>query len=125
MNIPTQFTFDENDEKAAELLYKLGMPKNIAKTLIFISNVDECQSVDIEHWTRLRQPEVSVATQELQSLGWIAEREIRKQGKGRPIKVYKSNIDISMILKILEEKKVDEFEKSKSYIERLENLLIR
>jgi len=123
MNITTPFKFNEDDEKAAELLYKLGLPKNIAKTLIYISHVDECQSVDIEHGALLRQPEVSIATQELQTLGWISEREIRKKGKGRPIKVFKSNIDISMVLKILEEKKIDEFEKSKSYILELENLL--
>jgi len=66
---------DENDERAVELFTDLGMPKNLAKTLVYISQCEECRSADVEQGADLRQPEVSVAMQELRKKGW-AKKEI-------------------------------------------------
>ena len=43
-NIPK---LDEKDEAAVGLFVKLGMPKNVAKTLLYISQVETCCSSDI------------------------------------------------------------------------------
>ena len=59
---------DEKDDKAVELFAELGMPKNLAKTLMYISQVDECKSADVEQGADLRQPEVSVAMQEMRRM---------------------------------------------------------
>jgi len=123
MKVTHPYDFNEDDEQSAELFFKLGIPKNLAKTLIFISRVGECQSMDIEHGAQLRQPEVSMATQELQTRGWIVKRDIKGEGKGRPSQVFKKALDISTILKNLEQEKLKEFEESKMYITKLENLL--
>ena len=40
--------FDENDEKAVRLFTDLGMPRNLAKTLMYICQVEECKSADVE-----------------------------------------------------------------------------
>jgi len=123
MGLTNNYLFNNEDEKAAELFFKLGVPKHIAKSLIFISNANECQSRDIEHGANLRQPEVSMATQELQTRGWIVKREIRRKGKGRPIQVFRTALNISIILDSLEEEKIEEFEKSKIHVAELKDIL--
>ena len=72
------YTFDQNDKKIIQLFTELGMPKNLAKTIMYVSQVDECKSADIEQGANLRQPEVSIAMQELHRQGWIKKRDIKK-----------------------------------------------
>lgn len=75
---------DENENKAVQLFSELGMPKNLAKTLLYISQVDECRSADVEQGADLRQPEVSVAMQELRRRGWAKKRDEKKKEKEDP-----------------------------------------
>ena len=60
-----RIVLDKTDKKAVKLLREIGMPKNIAGTLMYLSHVDECYSVDIENGVNLRQSEVSIAMREL------------------------------------------------------------
>src|SRR3972149_736438 len=76
------------DESLVDLLIRTGMSKNIAKTLVFLSKRDETTSVEIEKATGLRQPEVSIAMQELRRRRWVEKRDIKKEGKGRPVHAY-------------------------------------
>ncbi|HEC89753.1 MAG TPA: ArsR family transcriptional regulator, partial [Thermoplasmatales archaeon] len=80
---------DEKDEKAVDIFTDLGMPRNLAKTLLYVSQFDECRSADIEQGADLRQPEVSVAMQELRRRGWVEKRDLKKKGKGRPVHIYR------------------------------------
>lgn len=81
--------FSRKDEKLAELLQKAGLPKNVAKTLAYMRKRREVTSVEIEKNTTLRQPEVSIAMQWLRKRGWVIKREIKKEGKGRPVHGYR------------------------------------
>ena len=89
MKRKNSFVLDEKDDKAVLLFSELGMPKNLAKTLMYISQVDECRSADVEQGADLRQPEVSVAMQEMRRRGWAKKRDLKKKGKGRPVHIYK------------------------------------
>src|SRR3989304_248167 len=73
------------DETLVDLLIETGLSRNIAKTLVFLSKRDETTSVEIEKATGLRQPEVSIAMQELRRRKWVDKRDIKKEGKGRPV----------------------------------------
>ena len=84
------------------------MPKNIAKTLMYICQVDECKSTDIEQAADLRQPEVSVAMQDLRKRGWVEKHDLKKQGKGRPIHLYSPTVTLDNILNSFEEEKLAE-----------------
>ena len=117
------YVLDENDNKAVEIFTKLGMPKNIAKTLLYIHQFDECRSADIERGIDLRQPEVNVAMRELKKRGWIKKRNLKKKGKGRPVHIYKHSMQLSEILKIFEQEKLKEFEDIKKDIAELKNLI--
>ena len=104
------YKLDKQDEKVIHLFAELGMPKNLAKTLMYISQVDECRSAEIEHGANLRQPEVSVAMQELEKKGWIRKRYLKKEGKGRPVHIYKLTSPIDNIVKNFERQKTEEID---------------
>ena len=56
MKQKNSLVLDEKDDKAVQLFVKLGMPKNLAKTLLYISQFDECKCTDVEQGADLRQP---------------------------------------------------------------------
>ena len=117
------FVLDEKDAKAAQLLEGLGMPKNLAKTLLYTYQVEECRSADVEQGADLRQPEVSVAMQELRRRGWIQKLEVKKEGKGRPVHIYKQSMQLSEIMNDFEQEKLKEIEDIKKDISELKNLI--
>ena len=90
------YMLDEDDDKAIQLFVKLGMPKNLAKALLFVSQFDECKCTDVEQGTNLRQPAVHV---------------------------YRSAADLSEILKVVELEKLKEVEAVKNDISELKTII--
>ena len=123
MKQKNSFVLDDDDIKAVELFTELGMPRNLAKTLMYVSQVNECRSSEIEQGADLRQPEVSVAMQELRRRGWIQKRDLKKEGKGRPIHIYKSTADLTNILKNFEQEKLKEVETVENNLTDLKGLI--
>ena len=119
------YVLDEKDDKAVQLFTELGMPKNLAKTLMYISQFDECKCAAVEQGADLRQPEVSIAMQELRRRGWVKKRDLNKKGKGRPVHIYKPTTNISEIMKAFEQEKLKEVETIKNDITELKNLIQR
>ena len=117
------YKLTKQDEKVVNIFTELGMPKNLAKTLTYISQVDECRSAEVEQGADLRQPEVSVAMQELKKKGWIDKRDLKKEGKGRPIYIYKLTSPLDNIISSFEQEKLQEIEMVKRDINELKNLL--
>ena len=118
------YEFTSQDEKIIKVFTQLGMPKNLAKTLMYISQVEECRSAEIEREARLRQPEVSVAMQELQRRGWIKKRDLKKKGKGRPVHIYRLTSPIDDIVKSFEDKKIKEINHIKNDLTELKKLIL-
>lgn len=119
------FVLDGKDDKAVKLFTELGMPKNLAKTLMYISQVPECRSADVEQGADLRQPEVSVAMQSLRRRGWAKKRDLKKKGKGRPVHIYKMTKSLPQILKSFEKEKMKQVETIRSDLGELDNLIQR
>ena len=124
MKRKNSLVLDEKDDKAVQLFTELGMPKNLAKTLMYISQVDECKCADVEQSADLRQPEVSIAMQELRRRGWIKKRDLNKKGKGRPVHIYKPTTQLSEILNAFEQEKLKEVETIKNDISELKNIIV-
>ena len=123
MKAKNLFVLDEKDDKAVQLFTNLGMPRNLAKTIMYLSQIDECRSADVEQVANLRQPEVSVAMQELRRRGWVAKQDIKGKGKGRPVHVYKPIVQLSEIMKNIEQEKLREFETVENNISELKNII--
>ena len=117
------YKMNKQDKRAVDLFAELGMPKNLAKTLLYVSQVEECRSVDIEQETRLRQPEVSIAMQQLMKNGWISKRTLKKKGKGRPIHIYKLDSSLDKIMKSFEGQKTKEMDTIKKDLSELKGLI--
>ncbi len=117
------YRLNSQDEKIVRVFSDLGMPKNLAKTLMYISQTEECRSAEIEHGANLRQPEVSVAMQVLQQKGWIAKRDLKKKGKGRPVHLYKLTSPINNIIKNFEKEKLKQIDNIKNDLEELKSLV--
>ncbi len=117
------YQFNSQDEKIIKVFSELGMSRNLAKTLMYISQVDECRSAEIEHDANLRQPEVSVAMQQLQKKGWVSRRDLKKKGKGRPVHLYKLTSSIDKIVNTFEKEKVKEIESVRKDLAELKNLI--
>ncbi len=94
---------NKNDEKLAEILQKVGLSRNVARTLAYMHGRDEVTSIQIEKATGLRQPEVSIAMKWLKKKGWVVKRDIKKEGKGRPVHGYRLAKPFPEILKEIEE----------------------
>ncbi|UCD13358.1 MAG: ArsR family transcriptional regulator [Thermoplasmatales archaeon] len=117
------YMLGKEDDKAVQLFARLGMPKNMAKTLLYLSQVPECKSADIEQFANMRQPEVSVAMQELRKRGWAKKRDLKKKGKGRPVHIYEPAMDLSKVWKAFEQEKLKEVEAVKNDISELKNII--
>ena len=117
------YTLDNEDDKIIQLFVKLGMPKNLVKTLICISQFDEFKGADVEQRADLRQPEVSIAMQELQRRGWAKKRDEKKKGKGRPVHIYTITADLPEIMTTFEQEKLQEVESIKKGISELKSIV--
>ena len=117
------YRINPQDKKILRLFIELGIPKNLAKTLLYLSQIDECNSIDIEHETKQRQPEVSLATQELIKKGWIKKRDLRKKRKGRPAQIYKLACTLEEIITKIEKEKTKEIEAVKKDLSALKELI--
>lgn len=122
MKSKISYVLDEKDTKAVQLFTNLGMPRNLAKTLMYISQVDECRSIDVEHGADLRQPELCVSMQELRRRGWAEKRDMKKKGKGRPVHVYKLTKPLDVIMKGFEKEKIQEVKTIEKNLQSLKEL---
>src|SRR5512138_3321759 len=115
--------FTEKEEEFVSLLIDIGTRKNVAQVLVFLANIPEATSRDIERGTDLRQPEVSVAMNYLVHLGWVAVRESRAESIGRPMKIYELARPISGIMDSIETQKRKEANNKLALIAKLREYL--
>jgi len=113
---------DEKDQEFVEALRSLNVPRGVAALITYLANVNEANSREIEMGTNLRQPEVSIGMRTLRHNNWIEEREVKTDGKGRPMKVYKLNVPIEKIIQHYEDEKNNETAKTMQAIQRLKEI---
>ncbi len=123
MSTGKTYRLTNQDKKIIKVFSDLGMPHNLAKTLMYISQVDECRSAEIEHGANLRQPEVSVSIQELHRRGWITKKDLKKKGKGRPVHIYKLTSSFDNIIENFEKQKTKEINVIRNDLKDLKNLI--
>jgi len=113
---------DERDHDTIEALRTVGVKRNVATIIVYLKDLGEVAARDIEKGSGLRQPEVSIAMRTLREKGWIAERDIKNEGRGRPMKLYKLTVPIDDIIGHYEEKKRNESSRAMQSIQRLKEI---
>ena len=113
---------DENDLEFIEALRNLKVPRNVASLITYLANTNEATSREIEVGTNLRQPEVSIGMRALRQNNWVEQRNIKAEGKGRPMIVYKLNVPLETIIQHYEEEKSRELARTSEAIQKLKDL---
>ena len=105
-----------------QALRNLGIKRNEARLITYLTEVEEVSSKDIEVATGMRQPEVSIAMRALRERNWIAESEIKGEGKGRPLKIYALRPTIDEVIGHYEAEKARESSQAMEAIRKLKEL---
>lgn len=111
----------EANDKLAKYLIISDIPRSVAYTLVYIRDKGEITSVEIERETGLRQPEVSIAMQWLRRKGWINKRNMKKEGKGRPIHGYRLSKSFNEILEEIIQELTNKINEINSNIDQLKS----
>jgi predicted transcriptional regulator len=111
--------FTDHEEEFVNLLIEIGMRRTVAKVLVFLANIDEATSRDIERGTDLRQPEVSIAMNYMYERDWLKSRESIAMSKGRPVKIYTLSKPIAKIMDNVEQEKKEEARKRLELVKKL------
>jgi len=82
-------TLTEEANKLAKILIVSNIPRSVAYTLVYTRGKEEVTSIEIE---------MSIAMQWLRRRGWINKRNMKKEGKGRPVHGYRLSKDFDEIL---------------------------
>lgn len=122
MKRESQLVLDDRDLAMVELLVQLGLARNPAQVLVFLAQVDEALSQQIEQGAGMRQPEVSVAVRELRRRGWVAKRDVPTEGKGRPMHCYRLEVPFGRVVDRLEEQVRAQAREALERVERLRGM---
>jgi len=113
---------DDKDMEFIMALRNLRVPRSVATLITFLANANEATSREIEMGTSMRQPEVSIGMRGLRQNNWIEEHEVKREGKGRPTKVYKLSVSLDEIVRHYEEQKSEEAAQTMQAIQRLKEI---
>lgn len=114
----------DDSHEFADLLHSLGVQRNVAKLVTYLTVAGESTSRDIERGSGLRQPEVSIAMRTLRLNNWIREWEVKStEGKGRPCKAYALSTPIDEIIGSIEQERRRESASTMESIQKLRDLV--
>lgn len=102
MEEETKLVLDDGDREIVDLLVDLGLSRNPAKAVVYLAQIDEAISRQVEEGADMRQPEVSQTMRELRRRGWVAKRDVPREGKGRPLHSYRLDVTFEAILDEIE-----------------------
>ena len=122
MGLRLRTQLDEKDLEIIDALRSVDVPRNTATLITFLANVSEANSREIEMATDLRQPEVSIAMRTLRNNNWVEEREVKTEGKGRPMKIYTLSVPFEEIIKHYGDMKNSETARTMQAIQRLKEI---
>ena len=113
------YLLDQKDEKAIAILEKFGIAKTTARALMYVTQVDECRSVDIEQGADLREPEVCRAMKDLLRRGWVKKSQQKNHRKGRPQYIYKALYRFHDLVESFEREKIQEIKNEQRVLSAL------
>jgi predicted transcriptional regulator len=111
----------KKEEELVNLLFGIGIKRNVAKVLVFLAKTPTVTSRAIDRGTDLRHLEVATVMQYLKKQGWIKSQENKVRSKGRPVKIYELAKPIPEIVNGIEKEKIKEANDQLQLIQKLRN----
>ena len=113
--------FAEKEEELVNLLFELGIKRNVAKVLVFLVKTPMVTSREIVQGTVLRHFEVVAVMQYLKKQGWIKSLDNKAKNKGKQGKIYELTKPISEIVNSIEKEKIKKANDQLQLIQKLRN----
>lgn len=120
-NMILQFT--DMDLEITEILASVGLKSNEARVLVVLFKGYDLTSREIERLVDLRQPEVSIAINQLIDRRWAQVSSLITEKKGRPVKVYSLTVSIDTILDQIESQIEGDYRSQMEIIERVRSMV--
>jgi predicted transcriptional regulator len=123
MELNSNMQFSENDLEISEILTDVGLKNNEARVLVVLFKGYDLTSREIERIVDLRQPEVSIAINQLIDRKWAQVTSLITEKKGRPVKVYSLSRSVDTIIDQIEEQIEGEYRGQLDIIERVRSMV--
>ena len=123
MDTQTIQLFTEKEEAFVNLLLGTGMKRYPARVLVYLANIREATSRDIERGADLRQPEVCIGIKFLEGRGWISHRQIPSQKKGRPLTTFSLAVPVGDIVGVIEKETKAEADRQMETMEKVRGMV--
>jgi predicted transcriptional regulator len=111
----------EKEEELANLLFGIGIKRNVARVLVFLAKTPTVSSRAIDQGTDLSHLEVATVMQYLKKQGWIKSQKDKVRSNGRPVKIYELAKPISEIVDGIEKEKIKKANDQLQLIQKLRN----
>ena len=105
-----------------QLLSSIGVEANTANVMVQLQIMGSLTSSDLQKICNLRQPDISVAINQLNRLNLIEIVTNPKQGRGRPSHTYKLAVELTDALKPFREQAESQLEILQSHISRVSKI---
>jgi predicted transcriptional regulator len=109
----------KKEEELVNLLFGIGIKRNVAKVLVFLAKTPEVTSRAIDRGTDLRPLDVATVMHYLKKQGWIKSQKNKARSKGRPVKIYELAKPIPEIVNGIEKEKIKEANDQLQLIQKL------
>lgn len=111
------------EEEIAEIFNDIGVKRNASRVLVLMIRGFDLTSQEIERVCDIRQPEVSIALNDLEKRKWVRKVGQKSENKGRPVLIYHLVKSVDDILDELKEVIVGDYDKKLHEIEKVKELL--
>ena len=115
---------EDRDKLFVDILQTLGVRRQEATLIAWMSGAGVVSSKDIEQGAGLRQSDVSKILKSMQETGWVATLGTNNSTKGRPRKIYSLSTSLEDIVRYYELKKLKESILAKESIQKLKDLAL-
>lgn len=112
----------ERDRLLINTLRALGVRRQEATLIVWMSGAGEVSSRDIEKGTGIRQSDVSKVLKKMLEVGWVDNLGTDGSAKGRPRKIYSLSATLNNIVAHYELQKLRETTLARDSIQRLRDL---
>jgi len=111
------------DIQIIDILTDVGLKSGEARVLVVLFKGYDLTSREVERISDLRQPEVSIAINQLIKRDWVYVTSHNTEKKGRPVKIYSLQHTVDEILDELKGDIEGDYRKKKEIIERVRVLV--
>ena len=108
--------------KLVEQLSKFGVNQSLAKVMVCLHHHPSSTSNQLQESCALRQPEISLMVNTLESVDAIAKEKQKSKGRGRPTYSYKLAIPLAEVVEIILAPELNKINQRLTRIQEIQSL---